>query len=107
MHEADPAAQRFSSATQGYAHQARQRATLVLLAARGRPNARIAVQTRPHVDTVRTLRGGFAGEHLMGSGALNVDARESGREKKSTKRRDGPSGYPADRHGPEEAPALP
>ncbi|MEU9125748.1 IS630 family transposase [Streptomyces sp. NPDC048506] len=40
--------------------QARQRATIVLLAARGRPNARIAVQTRLHVDTVRTWRGRFA-----------------------------------------------
>ncbi|WP_405412510.1 helix-turn-helix domain-containing protein [Streptomyces decoyicus] len=41
-------------------HQARQRATIVLLAARGRPNARIAMQTRLHVDTVRTWRGRFA-----------------------------------------------
>lgn len=41
-------------------HQARQRATVVLLAARGRGNARIAAETRLHVDTVRTWRGRFA-----------------------------------------------
>uniref|UniRef100_UPI002F911E02 hypothetical protein n=1 Tax=Streptomyces sp. NBC_01001 TaxID=2903713 RepID=UPI002F911E02 len=41
-------------------HQARQRATIVLLAARGRPKARIAVQTRLHEDPVRTWRGRFA-----------------------------------------------
>jgi DNA-binding NarL/FixJ family response regulator len=35
-------------------HQARQRATVVLLAARGRGNVRIAAETRLHVDTVRT-----------------------------------------------------
>ncbi|MFI6701709.1 helix-turn-helix domain-containing protein [Streptomyces sp. NPDC050509] len=34
-------------------HQARQRATIVLLAARGRGNARIAAETHLHVDTVR------------------------------------------------------
>ncbi|WP_406253491.1 helix-turn-helix domain-containing protein [Streptomyces atratus] len=41
-------------------HQARQRATIVLLAARGHSNARIAAQTRMHVDTVRTWRCRFA-----------------------------------------------
>ncbi|MFJ1732283.1 IS630 family transposase [Streptomyces sp. NPDC088254] len=41
-------------------HQMRQRATVVLLAARGRSNARIAAETRLHVDTVRTWRGRFA-----------------------------------------------
>ncbi|MFK4101500.1 helix-turn-helix domain-containing protein [Streptomyces sp. NPDC019531] len=45
-------------------HQARQRATVVLLAARGRSNARIAVETRLHVDTVRTWRGRFAAGRL-------------------------------------------
>jgi transposase len=56
-------------------HQARQRATIVLLAARGRPNARIAVQTRLHVDTVRTWRGRFA---TGGMPAL-ADRKRSGR----------------------------
>ncbi|WP_411136635.1 helix-turn-helix domain-containing protein [Streptomyces sp. C10] len=56
-------------------HQARQRATIVLLAARGRPNARIAVQTRLHVDTVRTWRGRFAAGGLP---AL-ADRKRSGR----------------------------
>ncbi|WP_307821590.1 helix-turn-helix domain-containing protein [Streptomyces coffeae] len=41
-------------------HQSRQRATIVLLAARGRSHARIAAQTRTHVDTVGTWRGRFA-----------------------------------------------
>ncbi|MFD8870636.1 IS630 family transposase [Streptomyces sp. NPDC059590] len=56
-------------------HQARQRATIVLLAARGRSNARIAAQTRMHVDTVRTWRGRFAAGGLS---AL-ADRRRSGR----------------------------
>ncbi|MFH8337470.1 IS630 family transposase [Streptomyces sp. AM6-12] len=56
-------------------HQARQRATIVLLAARGRPNARIAAQTRLHVDTVRTWRGRFA---AGGMPAL-ADRKRSGR----------------------------
>ncbi|MFI0220652.1 IS630 family transposase [Streptomyces lydicus] len=56
-------------------HQARQRATIVLLAARGRPNARIAVQTRLHVDTVRTWRGRFA----AGGMAALADRKRSGR----------------------------
>ncbi|MFD8005269.1 helix-turn-helix domain-containing protein [Streptomyces mirabilis] len=41
-------------------HRARQRATVVLLAARGRGNARISAVTLLHVDTVRTWRGRFA-----------------------------------------------
>ncbi|MFD8652786.1 helix-turn-helix domain-containing protein [Streptomyces mirabilis] len=41
-------------------HRARQRATVVLLAARGRGNARISTETLLHVDTVRTWRGRFA-----------------------------------------------
>lgn len=56
-------------------HQARQRATIVLLAARGRPNALIAVQTRLHVDTVRTWRGRFT---AGGMPAL-ADRKRSGR----------------------------
>jgi transposase len=56
-------------------HQARQRATIVLLAARGRSNAWIAAQTRMHVDTVRTWRGRFAGGGLP---AL-ADRKRSGR----------------------------
>ncbi|MEU5598420.1 IS630 family transposase [Streptomyces sp. NPDC020298] len=46
--------------------QARQRATIVLLAARGHSNARIAAQTRMHVDTVRRWRGRFAKAGLPG-----------------------------------------
>ncbi|MEU2871983.1 helix-turn-helix domain-containing protein [Streptomyces olivoreticuli] len=41
-------------------HQARQRATVVLPAARGCSHARISAQTPLHVDTVRTWRGRFA-----------------------------------------------
>ncbi|MBT2391443.1 IS630 family transposase [Streptomyces sp. ISL-1] len=47
-------------------HQARVRAQIVLLAARGRPNARIAVEAGVHVDTVRTWRGRFADLGLQG-----------------------------------------
>ncbi|MFE7660041.1 helix-turn-helix domain-containing protein [Streptomyces celluloflavus] len=47
----------------------------MLLAARGRPNARIAVQTRLHMDTVRTWRGRFA---AGGMPAL-ADRKRSGR----------------------------
>ncbi|WP_406864281.1 helix-turn-helix domain-containing protein [Streptomyces sp. HUAS MG47] len=56
-------------------HQARQRATSVLWAARGHPNARIAVGTRLHVDTVRTWPGRFAAGRLP---AL-ADRKRSGR----------------------------
>ncbi|WP_406130157.1 helix-turn-helix domain-containing protein [Streptomyces canus] len=56
-------------------HQARQRATIVQLAARGRSNARRAAQTRMHVDTVRTWRGRFT---VGGLPALS-DRRRSGR----------------------------
>jgi transposase len=44
----------------------RQRATIVLAAARGRSNARIATETRMHVDTVRMWRGRFAEGGLAG-----------------------------------------
>nr|WP_242640698.1 helix-turn-helix domain-containing protein [Streptomyces kasugaensis] len=47
----------------------------MLLAARGRPNARIAVQTPLHMDTVRTWRGRFAAGGLP---AL-ADRKRSGR----------------------------
>jgi transposase len=56
-------------------HQARMRAHVVLHAARGRSNARIARETGLHVDTVRTWRGRFAQEGLAGL----VDRRRSGR----------------------------
>ncbi|MFI5872229.1 helix-turn-helix domain-containing protein [Streptomyces sp. NPDC051445] len=42
------------------AHQARMRAQVVLHAARGRSNARVAHETGLHLDTVRTWRGRFA-----------------------------------------------
>ncbi|WP_435260580.1 helix-turn-helix domain-containing protein [Streptomyces sp. 1222.5] len=61
-------------------HQARQRATVVLLAARGRSNARIAAETRLHVDTVRTWRGRFADGGLP---AL-TDRKRSGRPARFT-----------------------
>ncbi|MGW7256840.1 IS630 family transposase [Streptomyces sp. NPDC054834] len=56
-------------------HQARVRSRIVLLAARGRPNARIAVEVGVHVDTVRTWRGRFADLGLSGL----ADRRRSGR----------------------------
>ncbi|WP_306193167.1 IS630 family transposase [Streptomyces sp. MK5] len=59
---------------------ARQRATIVLLAARGRSNARIAAETCLHVDTVRTWRGRFAAGRLP---AL-ADRKRSGRPPRFT-----------------------
>ncbi|MEH0824219.1 MULTISPECIES: IS630 family transposase [unclassified Micromonospora] len=47
-------------------HRARVRAQIVLHAARGRSNARIAVEVGVHVDTVRTWRGRFADLGLPG-----------------------------------------
>ncbi|MER7694309.1 helix-turn-helix domain-containing protein [Streptomyces sp. NPDC097610] len=61
-------------------YQARPRATVVLLAARGRGNARIAAETRLHVDTVRTWRGRFADGGLP---AL-ADRKRSGRPARFT-----------------------
>ncbi|MFI5752071.1 IS630 family transposase [Streptomyces sp. NPDC051644] len=56
-------------------HHARQRATIVLLAAQGRSNARIAAEVRVCVDTVRTWRGRFA----RGGLAALADRKRSGR----------------------------
>lgn len=56
-------------------YQTRQRATIVLLAARRYSNARIATQARMHVDTVRRWRGRFAAGGLP---AL-ADRKRSGR----------------------------
>ena len=56
-------------------HRLRQRAQVVLHAARGRSNARIARETGLHLDTVRTWRGRFAGHRLP---ALS-DRKRSGR----------------------------
>ncbi|WP_225900082.1 IS630 family transposase [Streptomyces sp. RLB3-17] len=61
-------------------HQARQRASVVLLAARGLGNARIAAETQLHVDTVRTWRGRFAHGGLP---AL-ADRKRSGRPARFT-----------------------
>ncbi|MFF4401502.1 helix-turn-helix domain-containing protein [Streptomyces sp. NPDC001480] len=47
-------------------HQAHQRATIVLLAARGRSNTQIAAETHLHVDTVRRWRGRFAAVNFDG-----------------------------------------
>jgi transposase len=52
----------------------------VLLAARGRSNARIAVETSLHVDTVRTWRGRFA----MGGLPALADCQRSGRPPRFT-----------------------
>ncbi|MFE7394182.1 IS630 family transposase, partial [Streptomyces sp. NPDC057582] len=56
-------------------HRLRQRAQVVLHAARGRSNARIARETGLHLDTVRTWRGRFAENRLP---ALS-DRKRSGR----------------------------
>ena len=47
-------------------HRDRLRAQIVLAAARGRDNARIAADLRITVDTVRKWRGRFAGRGLDG-----------------------------------------
>jgi transposase len=60
--------------------QARQRATVVLHAARGCSNARIARETGLHIDTVRTWRGRFADGGLP---AL-ADRKRSGRPARFT-----------------------
>jgi transposase len=56
-------------------HRLRQRAQVVLHAARGRSNARIARESGLHLDTVRTWRGRFAAQRLP---ALS-DRKRSGR----------------------------
>jgi transposase len=56
-------------------HRLRQRAQVVLHAARGRSNARIARESGLHLDTVRTWRGRFAAHRLP---ALS-DRKRSGR----------------------------
>ncbi|WP_405668140.1 helix-turn-helix domain-containing protein [Streptomyces sp. NBC_01166] len=61
-------------------HQTRQRATIVLLATRGRANAKIAADTRLHVDSVRTWRGRFA----HGGIPALTDRRRSGRPARFT-----------------------
>ncbi len=53
----------------------RQRATIVVLAARGRSNNQIADQTRMHVDTVRCWRDRFSVEGMAGL----ADRKRSGR----------------------------
>ncbi|WP_432035555.1 IS630 family transposase [Streptomyces cucumeris] len=62
------------------AYQTRQRATVVLHAARGRANARIARETGLHVDTVRTWRGRFA----HGGLSALADRKRSGRPARFT-----------------------
>ncbi|MGW6215142.1 helix-turn-helix domain-containing protein [Streptomyces sp. NPDC055109] len=56
-------------------HRWRVRAQVVFHAARGRSNARIAGETGPHLDTVRTWRGRFAERGLAGLS----DRKRSGR----------------------------
>ncbi|MCG0284030.1 helix-turn-helix domain-containing protein [Streptomyces sp. PSAA01] len=56
-------------------HQARVRAHIVLHAARGRSNARIARETGLHLDTVRTWRDRFARQGIAGL----ADRKRSGR----------------------------
>jgi transposase len=48
------------------AHRDRLRAQIVLAAARGRDNARVAADLRITVDTARKWRGRFAGRGLAG-----------------------------------------
>ncbi|MEZ0095721.1 IS630 family transposase [Streptacidiphilus sp. EB129] len=74
--------ERLKKAAYGHktAYQARQRAAIVLQAARGRPNAHIARETGLHLDTVRTWRNRFADGRLP---AL-ADRRRSGRPARST-----------------------
>jgi Homeodomain-like domain-containing protein len=49
-------------------YRLRMRAQIVLQAARGRPNARIARETGLHLDTVRCWRDRFADQGLGGLG---------------------------------------
>ncbi|MCY0924588.1 helix-turn-helix domain-containing protein, partial [Streptomyces sp. H27-G5] len=56
-------------------YRLRQRAQVVLHAARNRSNARIARETGLHLDTVRTWRGRFAAHRLSALG----DRKRSGR----------------------------
>ncbi|WP_326682153.1 IS630 family transposase [Streptomyces sp. NBC_01237] len=74
--------ERLKKAAYGHktAYQARQRAAIVLHAARGRPNAHIARETGLHLDTVRTWRNRFADGRLP---AL-ADRRRSGRPARFT-----------------------
>ena len=74
--------QRLKKAAYGHKtpYQARVRSRIVLLATRGRSNARIAAEVGVHVDTVRTWRGRFADGGLP---AL-VDRRRSGRPSRFT-----------------------
>jgi transposase len=58
----------------------RQRATIVVLAARGRSNTRIAVETRMHLDTVRCWRDRFA----KGGLPALADHKRSGRPARFT-----------------------
>ena len=73
------ASQRHRLKKMAYGHktpyQARVRAQVVLHAARGRSNARIARETDLHLDTVRTWRGRFAERGLPGLS----DRKRSGR----------------------------
>jgi transposase len=62
------------------AHRDRLRAQIVLAAARGRDNARIAADLRVTVDTVRKWRGRFAGRGLAGL----QDLPRSGRPRRIT-----------------------
>ncbi|MFE9847150.1 IS630 family transposase [Streptomyces goshikiensis] len=61
-------------------HRLRLRAQVVLHAARGRPNARIARETGLHLDTVRTWRGRFAEHGLPGL----ADRKRAGRPRAFT-----------------------
>jgi transposase len=64
------AAERARLKQMAYGHKTeyrlRLRAQVVLLASRGRSNARIARETGLHLDTVRTWRNRFAGHGLRG-----------------------------------------
>lgn len=65
---------------QAVEHRLRVRARIVLLAARGAPNAQIAERVGVHVDTVRRWRGRFADHRLSGL----EDRQRSGRPPRFT-----------------------
>ena len=91
------------------AHRDRVRAQIVLAAARGRDNARIAADLRVTVDTVRKWRGRFAGRGLDGLADLprpgrprrisELDPGRSGRAGLPAAGRDRGAAVPLDRPG--------
>ncbi len=76
-------------------YRGRVRAEIVLAAARGRSNARIARQVRLTVDTVRTWRGRFADQGIPGWPTVNgPGGRRGSRRWLSPRSRPWPASYP-------------